>query len=46
MDSTFLSTNQKEVVLEFVEVKAHASSKTVKESLLLVFDKLLVLIDH
>ena len=45
MDLALFSTNQEEMVVELVEVEAHTSSKAIEESLFLVLNKLLVLID-
>ena len=45
MDFTFFSSNEEEMFFELVEIKAHATGKAIKESLLLVFNKTLILIN-
>jgi hypothetical protein len=34
----FLSSHQEQMVLEFVEVKAHSTGKAIQESFFLIFD--------
>ena len=36
MDVTFFSSYQEQILIGLVEIEAHAASKTVKESLLLI----------
>jgi len=45
MDETLLSSDQVKVILVFVEVEAHTTSKTVGELLLLVLGELLLLVN-
>jgi hypothetical protein len=46
MDLTLFSTNQEEMSLEGIEIKAHTTSESIEESLLLVVNKALVLINY
>jgi len=46
MDFTFFCSYEEEMLLERVEVEAHTTSKSIKESFLFVLNKTLVLIDH
>jgi len=46
VDLTFFGTNKEEVILMCIEVKAHTTSKSVCERLLLVVKKFLVLVNN
>jgi len=46
MDLAFFSADQEEVVLELVEVEAHASCQSIEEGFFLVLYQLLVLVDN
>ena len=45
MDFTFFCSYEEEMFLERVEIEAHTTSKSIKESFLFVLNKTLVLID-
>ena len=46
MDLTLFSTDKENVVLEFTEVEAHATSETELESLLFVFTQFLLFVNN